>query len=1068
MGKKKVTVNVSATTAKPSGLSISRSGGAFTCSWKICDEDYAAGQELLYSVNNGPQQVVGLDPTATSITLNIGTALTKFEFWVRGRRKAYSTKVTGKKKITTTNYIPEWSEYEGCSWEATVPAAPSLSYSKGSSNSGTFSWSFSPKDNGTDIFDNITLQTCVSTNKSNPPGSGWSTSSVGASGNVTYTETLSGRNVIRWVRVRSNGPAGSSGWTYSHHAYGNPAVPTLTGASASISGSATRVTASWKVSYGILNPVDTVTVQYVTAVPTAVSLPAPASGWSDGIRVTGKNGSDKVIANISEVVGSDECMWVRLKATHDDFSVYSGALLVYKGSLAAPGINATPNVSTGKIAVEITENTRCDVAGTVIFYRSKLKPGTDVVVAVLNHGETSCTVQVDEIKDPSVAYSTVGAYAFVGTYSGLSVSAKMKSGVALDTDILARPPAWLTLKEGSQSDSVRIGWDWTWQAATSAEISWADHDDAWESTDGPSSYTIDDETIQSWVIAKLGVGKRWYFRVRLLQKDDEDEITGPWSETYDYDLSSIPDRPALILSKSVINASGSVTARWAYSSADDTTQEYADICVATIENGEITYGDIVAHVSESQTVEITGDWETGTTYYFCLRVTSTSGRQSEWSAPASLFVAPPVEISIESTNLYIHCYLGLEHGWKVDGEWVSTKSFVEYLNITSSILEMLPRLNETSRENRLVIREDKSEDEYYEYEYFKLDDVLTPTLKSMPMSITIKGAGTAGQSIASVVRAEDYHIVRPDGSDFDGFEGENIVTKTETATNNTSSFSLSVDDLVGYLDDGAKYNLVCTVIDEYGQTASVEIPFVVAWEHQAGKPSATVKMDEYQRIAIITPIAPENVEPDDVCDIYRISADKPELVVKGAKFGTAYVDPYPAFGDFCGHRIVTRTANGDYITAENALAWFRADQDIGDVLEETGMIIDVNGEQIELPYNMELQNSWTKDFKRTAYLGGSVQGDWNPAVTRDISAGSAVLRGRDLDTQIAMRGLAGYAGPAHIRTQDGSSLTCDIQVRETWSCQTKRVSYSLAIKVIDPQQPDGMTYDRWMETHPVG
>jgi hypothetical protein len=381
---------------------------------------------------------------------------------------------------------------------------------------------------------------------------------------------------------------------------------------------------------------------------------------------------------------------------------------------------------------------------------------------------------------------------------------------------------------------------------------------------------------------------------------------------------------------------------------------------------------------------------------------------------------------------------------------------------------MLPRLNETSRENRLVIREDKSEDEYYEYEYYKLDDVLTPTLKTMPMSITIKGAGTAGQSIASVVRAEDYHIVRPDGSDFDGFEGENIVTKTETTTNNTSFFSLSADDLVGYLDDGAKYNLVCTVIDEYGQTASVEIPFVVAWKHQAGKPSATVKMDEYQRIAIITPIAPENVAPGDVCDIYRISADKPELVVKGAKFGTAYVDPYPAFGDFCGHRIVTRTANGDYITESNKLAWFRSDQDIGDILEESVMLIDVNGEQIELPYNIELQNSWTKDFKRTTYLGGSVQGDWNPAVTRDISANTILVRGDDIDSQISMRGLAGYAGPAHIRTPDGSSLTCDVQVRESASYKDMRVSYSLAIKVVDPQQPDGMTYDRWVERPPVG
>lgn len=992
---KKVTQNTA--TVKPSGLSITRSGGTFTCSWKICDEDYGAGQELLWSANNGPQQLVGVDPSASSVQLGIGTEVSTLTFWVRGKRKVYDKTEKKKKKTIKTHYVPEWSDYEAYTWNATIPAAPSLSYSKGSSNSGTFSWSFSVKDNGTDIFRDVEYQTCLRSDNENPPKSGWSGAIVGASGSNTYTETLSSGNVIRWVRVRSRGPAGVSGWAYAYHAYGNPATPTLTSGSASIDGSVTRVTVGWKVSYGILNSVDTITIQHVIAVPTTKSLSAPTSGWSDGIRVTGKNGSDKVVTNISDVVGEDECMWIRIKSAHDDFTKYSGAICVYKGTLAAPGINATPNVTTGKIAVTITENTRCEVAGTVIFYRSKLKPGTDQVLAVLENGTTSCTVDVPEIMNPSVQYSTVGAYAFVGSNNGLAVSAKMKSGIAIDTDILARPPAWLTLNAGPKDDSVRIGWDWTWAAATSAELAWADHDDAWESTDEPSTYVIDDETIQSWIIAKLNVGKRWYFRVRLIQKDDEDEITGPWSKTYDYDLSSVPDKPALILSKSVIDAAGSVTARWAYASADETSQDYADICVAAVNDGVVTHGDIVAHVSESQTVEITGNWQTGTLYHFCLRVTSTSGRQSEWSDPVSLFIAPPIQINVSQNSL-------------------------------AEIGSLL-------------------------------------YLKEMPLSVTITGAGISGQTIASIVRAEDYHIVRPDGSDFDGFGGEHIVSKS---IRGEGTITITVDDLVGYLDDGAKYILRCTVIDEYGQTASAEYPFTVSWAHQAGKPSAKVRVDDWQRIAIITPIAPDNYEAGDVCDIYRISADKPELIVKGAEFGMAYVDPYPAFGDFCGHRIVTRTANGDYITESNELAWFRSDQDIGDILEESVMLIDVNGEQIELPYNIELQNSWAKDFKRTAYLGGSVQGDWNPAITRDMSAGTTILRGRDIDTQIAMRGLAGYAGAAHIRTPDGSSVTCDIQVRETWSYQTRRVSYSLTIKVIDPQQPDGMTYERWAETHPAG
>ena len=128
----------------------------------------------------------------------------------------------------------------------------------------------------------------------------------------------------------------------------------------------------------------------------------------------------------------------------------------------------------------------------------------------------------------------------------------------------------------------------------------------------------------------------------------------------------------------------------------------------------------------------------------------------------------------------------------------------------------------------------------------------------------------------------------------------------------------------------------------------------------------------------------------------------------------------------------------------------------------------MDGRQIVLPYNIELTNSWSKDFERTTYLGGSVQGDWNPAVTRDLSARTVLLRGRDLDEQLAMRDLAGYAGAAHIRTPDGSSFACDIQVRESMDYKSKRVSYQLAIQAVDPQEPEGMTLEEWLETHPVG
>lgn len=1057
MGKKKKTsislvLIAMHATKPPTGLGISRAGGKFTCSWKIGDSDYGGGQWFRYRINGGSwTSATKLGAKVTSrvidLTSTIGS-VKKIEFAVKGLRKDYST----GEKNNKTEYRCQSSDYVFKTWTAAIPDKPSLSFSR-NSNTGTFTWSVDDvNDTNNKIFTSVELQTWVSYSNSSAPQNP-SISSQGKSGSVSYTETLSGNNLVRWVRVRSRGPAGNSAWATVSHTYGNPAVANLLAASSrAISSSVLQITAQWSSAPSLLYPIDTLTIQYAIAVPTTTNLSAPSSGWTDAITVNSNGKGDTVVATVSESIDTDECLWVRIKSNHDEYSKYSNARLAGTAALDTPGFNANPNFTTGDVAFTVTENTDCTVACTAIFYRPENNPSMDQIVAIFAHGTTTGTVNVPGIVGKSK--SSFGAYAFVGTYTGTVIKTiLMRSPAAMDEDIAAVAPAWVSLSAGSQDKSVRVNWAWSWAGAHSAEIGWADHDDAWESTDQPKTYLIEDK-VTSWVVAGLEAGKRWYFRVRLKGLIDTDEVTGPWSAIYDYDLSSIPDRPGLILSKSVINSGQSVTARWAYSADDSTQQQYAEICLATITAGVVSYGAIIAKTTTAQTVEIVRDWTVDTTYYLCLRLTSTAGRVSEWSEPVALTVAPPVSISLEeSTNYWI---LGQ----------ITTTEYEDFEPISQSITPPGWTLHVTSPNlvGHTEYEGDVEHGNYRKIEY-KPSQGATPFIDGLPLTVTVTGAGSTGTTIVSVIRAEDYHIYRPDDSEIDGYEGETIATLSQTGE---SAMSISTDDLVGCLDDGAKYIIRCTVIDKYGQTASLDYPFTVDWTHQPGIPSATVEIDEYQRIAIITPIAPDNYVAGDVCDIYRISTDKPELIVKGAAFGTAYVDPYPAFGDSSGHRIVTRTANGDYVTQSNELAWFLCDFGIGDVIEEDLMVIDVNGDQIELPYDITLQNSWSKDFKRTSYLGGSVQGDWNPAVTRDISANTVIVRGEDLDDQIEMRRLAGYAGAAHIRTPDGSSVACDIQVRESQSYDSQRVSYSLAIKVVDPQAPEGMTLAEWNSMNPVG
>ena len=1061
-------------TKKPSGLSITRSTNTYTCKWKQGDSDYKAGQKLEYSKNGGKWTSGTVSATATSFTVT-DASLKSLKFRVRGCKKKY--KKSGK---TVT---PKWSDWAtSTAWTATKPDKPTVEYESIATNAGLFKWNVSTSKDGKNIFDNVVVQKQLRRDNVNNPTTGTWTAVTGsaASGSVAITEepeALAAGAFIRWVRVKSHGNAGDSAWAYAYHAYGSAATANLISAKAEKkSNSSSRITAEWSVGQSKKQPIDAVTVQYAIDKPTDAALSAPSSGWQDAIELRDASGKDKIVVNVSDAISTDECMWVRIMTEHDGLESYSNARVAQVGSLAAPAIDATPNFTSGAVSISITENTACTVANTAIFYRSEDDPKNDQIIGILPHGTTSGSYNVSDIVGRTK--SCFGAFAFVGTYSGLKIkSNKMSSPKAIDSDIAAVAPANVTISEGASDDKVRIAWEWSWTSALYAELAWADHEDAWESTDEPNTYKVVDRNAVNWVIAGLESGKRWYFRVRLIGEQDGEELIGPWSSIVSYDLSSVPDKPVLTLNKTVINEGETVTARWAYAVGKDTEQSFAEIAIVTEvteNNTTTTVYTPIASTDVDQSVDINYDgWTIGQTYNLAVRITTTADTQSVWSEPVALSVVNPAAIVITASSIAAPgSWTEREETWVttyVDG--VQTNTTYAYEDdevmtiggLTPSLYNTL-FVNDgeetvtisTSDNTTTVTKKRKTVLSTYPADF-------QSELTSMPFTVEISRTGY-GTTEVTIVRTEDYHVDRPDDKDYDGFEGETIFTKSWVSQYSFDELEISPDDLIGSLDEGAHYKIIVTIIDEYGQTASTELPFIINWTHKAGIPSGTVEMNKYRRFAKITPVAPENYVSGDVCDIYRITSDQPELIYKGAVFGTTYVDPYPGFGDACGHRIVTRTANGDYATA-SGIAWFDTDLDDGDFLEEQQMIIDVDGDQIELPYNITLKNKWAKDFKRTSYLGGSVRGDWNPAVTRDLTAETVVIRGDELDKQLAMRDLAGYAGVAHIRTPDGSSLTCDIQIDEAQAYNTKKISYTLTVLAIDPGDPVGMTLAEWEAMH---
>lgn len=1055
MAKKEVT-------KAPTGLSIARSENQFTASWKIGDKDYADGQYFQYAIDTtGKVSWLPTKNTAigTKTTSRVIATISKSNYYpntdsggnnkpflynicfrVKGNRKKYTTG-SGRKKKTHNPSASAWVRKD---FVVNPPKKPTLASALDEelTNVCTFSWSAPYESNDSYIFTDVQWQTILVKNSSESNGSklDWSNAEEGtggAEGSKTITEDTSilykkGNSYTRWFRVRSRGPRGvytadgSNGWVYEKHVYALSHQADVTGTSASeTEEGGFQCTVDWTAGQsGGQNPIDKTIAQYTITTPDeGLTCPSGAS-WKDANISRDTEAGDAAVFGIDDQLGKDQCLFIRVNTQHDSNTTYGKPQLSYVGFLKDPsGLSVSTDNVTHKATITATNNSA--VEDSILIVRYVPSSGDPIDIGVIPHGSTSVTVQCPNWDDQEAIAFDV--YAIVGTVvkqtradgvDSYSVTVGMRSQNTISEGgaVPVAPKNVSVSRVEGKSDTVRVDWDWPWSEAGSAEISWSDHDDAWESTDEPESFLISNLHASHWNISGLETGKTWYVRVRLIAGNmaTSDGVTyGPWSDVSQgtIDLSSAPNKPVLILSNSVIPEDGSTIASWVYTTTDNTAQAYAE--VAIVENGAYIP---IAHSLTAQHVTIPAQSEnytlsTGNIYNLVCRVKSASGKLSEWSDIVSLTVAEPITCEIVQTSL-VH-----EH------------------------IETNPR--ESVRD--------------------------VDKLTKMPLSIKVTGAGDGGITTVVVERAEDYLMVRPDETNFNGNKGE-MVLQTSPPLVGINQVSFNTDDLIGPMDDGAVYNIVATVQDGLGQKDSVTLPFEVHWEHQAEEPSAEIVIDEENLIAYIKPIAPANADPEDVADIYRLSADKPELIVEGAIFGETYVDPYPALGDMGGHRIVTRTKNGDYITEGNQIAMIDSPELGVNPIENEDLlnVIDFEGRQIRFYWETDYSNTWAKDFQETTYLGGSIEGDWNPAVSRSGTLSSKAITVLDQEMLKDVRRLADYPGICHVRTADGSSYAADVQVSEDYTDDEKGMvaNYSLSITKVGSQGFDGMTKEQWDDENP--
>lgn len=227
------------------------------------------------------------------------------------------------------------------------------------------------------------------------------------------------------------------------------------------------------------------------------------------------------------------------------------------------------------------------------------------------------------------------------------------------------------------------------------------------------------------------------------------------------------------------------------------------------------------------------------------------------------------------------------------------------------------------------------------------------------------------------------------------------------------------------LRDGMTYRVTVTGTDTSSGLSSKEeaIMVPVRWLHQAVCPSdrSTVVVDPVALSATITAEAAEGAEETDVCDIYRVTPDGSHLVASDVPFGQSVTDPYAPFARQTGvelaYRLCTRTVDGD-------IDW----RDVSYTLDGDYLRIDWAEGMVLLPYNLDITDSWAKDFDLAERWDGSRVGHWDAGATRRASLSTGFVWEDMADQAEALRALAQYAGPCFVRTPTGSAYQAHVEV----------------------------------------
>lgn len=542
--------------------------------------------------------------------------------------------------------------------------------------------------------------------------------------------------------------------------------------------------------------------------------------------------------------------------------------------------------------------------------------------------------------------------------------------------------------------SVYLEWDAV-NTATSYDIEYTTKIDYFDSSDKTQTIT----GIESTRYEKTGLedGDTYFFRLRAVNSEGK----SAWSQPSSVTVGKAPSAPTTWSSTTTVIVGEPLIFYWVHNSEDGSSQTKAELEV-TVNNSVRTY--TVTNSTEEDEKDKTSSYTFSTSGYqeggkilWRVRTAGVTGVYGDWSVQRTVDIYAPPTVTLSVTD-------------------ASGKTFT--------------------------------------------------VLNSFPIRIK----ATAGPTSQSAI---GYHLTITANGTYktvDAIGNTQYVNKGDTLYSryfdnaSTLSTTLSAGDVS--LDNNASYTVTCAVSMNSGLSAESSMSFVVGWSAEEDyNLDCGIGIDSINYAAAINPYctnASGEIVNDVTLAVYRREYNgKLTEIISGVKnTGNMFVsDPHPAL-DYARYRIVaTYKTTGRVIYYDTpaqpvggkaaVIQWDETWVDFDASPEDTLASPVWSGSMLQLPYNIDVSDSNSRDVELVEYIGREHPITYYGTQLGITQTWKTDVPKTDIETIYALRRLQNWMGDVYVREPSGSGYWANVDVSFNINHKAVVVPVSITIKRVE-------------------